>query len=214
MASFESNSKYGYIDRTGKIIIPAIYNNAISYFEHGYATMANEAENIFINKDGKICFSGLGIKEIIDSRFDLLTVRTTNDSLYLMTQSGVRLNQQAANEIALVDSKSFLFRVGASISVQTADTTINMPGTNFTKIFALNNDYYSIESKTDSNAILKTATNKYGKAIAEIATENGFFSCSRSIGIIAKYYRDDENQADILITYIDKTGKYFSDLKE
>lgn len=214
LASFEGNNKYGYIDQTGKIIIPAIYKKAIDDFKHGYATMTNGAENIFLNKYGKICFSGLGIKEVIDSRNGLLTIKAANDSFYLMTSKGVRLNKQAANEIAIVDSTAFVFRVGTNLFFQTADTLIKVPGANFTKISALNTGYYFIESKTDLNTVLKIATDKYLESIAQVDTENAHFGWSRSMGIIAKYIWDSEKLEEILVTYIDKTGKQYSDFKE
>ena len=214
LASFENNHKYGYIDQNGKIIIPAIYKKAIGYFEHGYATMTNGAENIFLNKNGKICFDGLDIKEILDSRDNLLTVRANNDSLFLMDKNNIGLNQRAANEIAIIDSTGFLYRIGTNLFFQSADTVIKMPGTNFTKISALNTGYYFIESKTDSNTVLKTATNKYLESVAQVEMEGAHFGWSRSMGIIAKYIWDNEKLEENFVTYLDKTGKQYSDFKE
>ena len=214
LASFESNHKYGYINQTGKIVIPPIYKKAIGYFEHGYATMSNGDGNIYVNKNGKICFDGLDIKEILDSRDNLLTVRANNDSLFLMDKNNIGLNQRAANEIAIIDSTGFLYRIGSNLFFQSADTLIKMPGTNFTKISALNTGYYFIESKTDSNTVLKTATNKYLESVAQVEMEGAHFGWSRSLGIIAKYIWDNEKLEENFVTYLDKTGKQYSDFKE
>ena len=214
LASFESNHKYGYIDQTGKIVIQPIYKEAIGFFKQGYATMSNGVENIFINKNGKTCFGNLRIKEVIDSRNNLLIVRVKSDSLFLMTANGMPLNQRAANEIAMIDNTGFLFRIGSNLFFQSADTLIKMPGTNFTKISDLNTGYYFIESKTDSNTVLKTATNKYLESVAQVEMEGAHFGWSRSMGIIAKYIWDKEKLEENLVTYLDKTGKQYSDFKE
>lgn len=85
------------------------------------------------------------------------------------------LNEQAANEIAMIDSTGFLFRIGSNLFFQSADTLIKMSVTNFTKISALNTGYYFIESKTDSNTVLKTVTNKYLESVAQVKMEGTHF---------------------------------------
>lgn len=214
MASFARDNKFGYIDQTGKVVIPPVYEQAIGFFENGFATLKNGNENIFIDRNGKPHFNGLGIKEIIDSRDNLLTVRTNNDSLYLITQNGVKLNLRGANEIAIVDSTGFLYRIGTNLFYQSADTLIQLPDTNFTKISAFNAGFYLLESRTDSNSVLKRATNKYLETLAQIEVGNAQFGWNRSLGIIAKYFYEHEKLEATLITYIDKLGKQFSEFKE
>jgi len=44
--------------------------------------------------------------------------------------------------------------------------------------------------------------------------ENAHFAWDRSMGIIAKYIWDSAKLEENLVTYLDKTGKQYSDFKE
>ena len=214
MAYFQLNNKFGFINNQGKEVIPPIYESAVGDFKNGFATLSNGKENFFLDETGKMYFKGLGFKEIIDSRNNLLTVRAKNDSLYLVSKNAIIVNERGADEIAIIDSTAFLYRIGGNLFYQSADTIIEVPIKNVTKVSALYTGYYFIESKTDSNTVLKIATNKIMESIAQIEQEGSHFGWSFSMGIIAKCFFDKQKIEDILVTYIDKTGKQFSDFKE
>ncbi len=214
LAYFQVNDKFGFINNQGKEVIPPIYESADHYFENGFATLSNGKEKFFFDETGKMYFKGLGFKEILSSTDDLLTVRAKNDSLYLVSKDAIIVNERGADEIAIIDSTSFLYRIGGNLFYQSADTIIKMPASNFTKISALKTGYYFIESKTDSNTILKTVTSKNIESIAQIEQEGAHFGWSYSMGIIAKYFFDKQKIEDILVTYFDKKGKQFSDFTE
>jgi hypothetical protein len=73
--------------------------------------MNNGDGNIYVNRNAKICFDGFDLKEIIGSSNILLIARANNDSLFLMNKNDIGLNQLAANEIAIVVSTGFSFRI-------------------------------------------------------------------------------------------------------
>ena len=218
MASFQINNKYGFINNQGKEVIPAIYESPEANFQNGFVTLSNGEENLSFDKTGKMYFKGLGFKEIKNLTDNLFTVRADNDSLYIVGKDLVLVNSCGADEIAIIDSTGFLYRIGENIFFQTADTltSLKMPHKKFTEIFAINTGYYYMECKTDSNTVLKMTLNKKFEVVAEIELnqkESGYFDWN-SMGIVGKYFNDGHNDKASLVTYFDKTGKLFSDFKK
>ncbi|HMM81506.1 MAG TPA: WG repeat-containing protein [Pyrinomonadaceae bacterium] len=56
LAAVRINGKWGYIDETGTLILPAIYDSAF-FFSEGLAYVEKGADEMFIRKDGKVAFS-------------------------------------------------------------------------------------------------------------------------------------------------------------
>ena len=52
MACVKKNGKYGFINKKGKLVVNAIYDNAFSY-ENGLAYVAKGSNAYFIDKTGK-----------------------------------------------------------------------------------------------------------------------------------------------------------------
>src|SRR5690242_16943963 len=59
MFGFENNGKFGYVDKTGNIVVPAIYSYTSSYkviptFTKGYVCVKNNDKIGVIDKTGKV----------------------------------------------------------------------------------------------------------------------------------------------------------------
>ena len=52
MSCVKINGKYGFINKKGKLVVNAIYDNAFSY-ENGLAYVAKGSNAYFIDKTGK-----------------------------------------------------------------------------------------------------------------------------------------------------------------
>ena len=215
LASFKENGKYGYFDATGKIIVQPIYKEVSFIASKGYHSVIDDKdESFFIDTKGQIYFRGLGIKEILDVTDNLFTVRAKNDSLYLVNKKGYTINKVGADDIAIIDSTAFLYRIGTKIIYQSADTLIEFTEKIFTKIYGLNFGYYFLNYKTDSNIVGHSIVDINLKTVAEVEIENAFFGWNRNMKIFGKYLKGIGLEGDHLMTYFDKTGKQFSDFKE
>ncbi|MBE9577584.1 WG repeat-containing protein [Moraxella sp. K1664] len=53
LASVEQNGKWGFIDNTGKVVIPVQYDY-VGYFSEGLATVKQNGKFGFIDKTGKV----------------------------------------------------------------------------------------------------------------------------------------------------------------
>ena len=53
LASVKRYGKYGFIDQTGKVVIPLKYDDAL-YFNEGLASVKRNGKWGFIDKDGKV----------------------------------------------------------------------------------------------------------------------------------------------------------------
>ena len=144
-----------------------------------------------------------------------MTARSqTNSLLYLINRNGAQINKQGADEIALIDSVQFLYRIKDTIFLQSSDTIVRWTGKKFTHIEVLKPNFYLIEYKMDSDTVVQEVTNKYFETIAEAHFENAKFDSYNQLEVLAKYFWDREKLEYSLINYFDKKGKQFSDFKE
>lgn len=56
LARFKADTGYGYMDKTGKIVIEAIYDDAQMYFDDALAKVSKNGVDMFIDKTGKVLF--------------------------------------------------------------------------------------------------------------------------------------------------------------
>lgn len=77
------NEKYGYIDRSGKEVIPCIYNNMFWGFSDGLCAVQNDMEKWgFINKSGELVVDYL-YDEVEQYRDGLALCRVNGEKIYI-----------------------------------------------------------------------------------------------------------------------------------
>jgi hypothetical protein len=191
MAAVRLDGKWGYIDKTGKEVIPNKYNIA-KYFSFGYAFVKLEDKWQIINQKGEE-FN----YTILDKDLELLRLKVNDKIAYIDKTAKLvtPLKYDKANEL---DKNIAFTQIGDKFGVVGKSGEITEP--KYDKVFAVS-EGFRIVMQNDKYGYIDNET---GKEITPIEYYNAL---DFKNGLAKVQIYDEAYDEYMLWNYIDKTGK-------
>ena len=209
MAFFKGeDKKYGFMDQAGKVIAQPVYDNA-GDFQNGYAFVTLNKETFLLDKKGKPLFKGKGYKNVVPVSSRYFKVTAANDSLYLVDAAAKQLNNSGAKYLASLDGSGVLYGAGGKLYYQSGDAvkTIDIP--NVSGVSATSTGFYQVYTRLSDTRDSRTLLTKDLQAIVT-QDKTFWYSEDPVLGLTYKYFYPN-NGSMILISYLDKTGRPYTE---
>jgi hypothetical protein len=220
IALVKLNNKWGYINKLGKAVIPIQFDEAHS-FRSGFAEADMANEKYIIDRSGKTVLKYPSLKYLSYANENIFIIKDVNDSLYIVDHAGTRVYNRGANEIETFDNQNFILRIGTDVFSLYQNILNTIPLNNVSRIDAYKMGVYWFETTENDG---KTSISIFDDKGNFVANKEKFykFRVHDDLQLLEAYWEvKDESRSQVenyydhyLYTYLNSTGKAFSDITQ